>query len=266
MITKNSKTERVYTSRIIKAGALLAETRILLSHWNPELSVAQNERQLVEQNLFGKSSRHWVLQIIKAMEVRYLQEPTTARALIRLVLGSLPPMVLNRILYFYIAQSDALLHDFVCETLWQRTSQNRPDITPEDGRRQMETWIKEGRILRAWNENTMARVVRELLATLRDFGVLEGKAKKRLSAFYLPLEAFAFIAFVLKENQPSGQRLLQHPEWRLFFLNDTLVERFFLEAHQHDLLEYQAAGSIVRISFPAQTLEEYADVVLNSTH
>jgi len=39
------------------------------------------------------------------------------------------------------------------------------------------------------------------------------------------------------------------------------VERFLFEAHQHNLLEYHAAGSVTRLTFPAQTLEEYADVI-----
>ena len=39
------------------------------------------------------------------------------------------------------------------------------------------------------------------------------------------------------------------------------VERFLIEADQNGLLEYQAAGSVVRIGFPTQSLEEYARVL-----
>jgi hypothetical protein len=40
------------------------------------------------------------------------------------------------------------------------------------------------------------------------------------------------------------------------------VERFFIEAHQEHLLGYQAAGSVVRIDFPADTLTDYAHILL----
>jgi hypothetical protein len=101
---------------------------------------------------------------------------------------------------------------------------------------------------------------------LRDFGILEGATNKRLSPLFLPVEAFAYIAFYLKQNQPSGERLIEDSEWRLFFLSRAAIERFLMEAHQRRLLEYHAAGSIVRITFPATTIEEYADVILGTAY
>jgi hypothetical protein len=51
------------------------------------------------------------------------------------------------------------------------------------------------------------------------------------------------------------------PDWKLFFLSREGVERFLFEAHQRDLLEYHVAGSVTRLTFPAGTLEEYANVL-----
>jgi hypothetical protein len=88
--------------------------------------------------------------------------------------------------------------------------------------------------------------------------VLEGSVKKHLAYVYLPLDAFAFIAFQLHCEGHSGERLLNDPEWRLFFLPQGETERFFLEAHQEGFLEYYAAGRVVRIDFPGKDLEDYA--------
>jgi hypothetical protein len=101
---------------------------------------------------------------------------------------------------------------------------------------------------------------------LRDFGILQGAVNKRLAPIYLPVEAFAYLAFYLQQRQPSGERLLDDPEWQLFFLARHAVERFFLEAHQHHLLEYRAAGSIIRITFPSNSLEEYAYALTQRPH
>lgn len=67
--------------------------------------------------------------------------------------------------------------------------------------------------------------------------------------------------FYLKQHQPSGAKLLDLGEWKLFFLPREGVERFLLEAHQHGLLEYYSAGSVTRLTFPVETLEEYANVI-----
>jgi hypothetical protein len=66
--------------------------------------------------------------------------------------------------------------------------------------------------------------------------------------------------------QPSGKRLLEDHEWLLFFIDPQAVERMFMEAHQMHLLKYHAAGSVIRIDFPSDTLEEYVHVILKRTN
>ena len=60
--------------------------------------------------------------------------------------------------------------------------------------------------------------------------------------------------------------MLSSPAWRLFFLSDIGVERLFLEAHQGKLLEYYAAGRVVRIEFPAVNMEDFARVLVERAH
>ena len=93
------------------------------------------------------------------------------------------------------------------------------------------------------------------------FGVLQGAVHKRLAPAYIPIRAFAYLAFYLKQRQPSAGKLVELPAWKLFFLPREGVERFLIEAHQHHLLEYHVAGTVSRLTFPAETLEEYAHVL-----
>jgi len=109
-----------------------------------------------------------------------------------------------------------------------------------------------------WSEPTTRRVAQGVLATLRDFGVLTGVVKKRLAPFYVPIEAFAYVAFLLYRESRAAHQVAQSPEWRLYLLHPDVVERMLFEAHQERLLSYQAAGRVVRLDFPAQTLPEYA--------
>jgi hypothetical protein len=55
--------------------------------------------------------------------------------------------------------------------------------------------------------------------------------------------------------------LLANHDWELFLMRPDDVEHFFLLAHQDRLLEYQAAGSAISITFPTNSLEEYAHVI-----
>ena len=265
-VSNTSLPKKLYTSKIIKAGALLADTKTMLAHWDENCSVSENLNRFRRENIFGKASRSRIEDILVIFRQRYLDSAPVAKALVTLVQGGFPNEALDRILYFHSAQSDALLHDIVTDVLSQFYTIGKTDVTVGDIQSAVTRWVNEGKTSANWSEETILRVTQGLLSTLRDFGVLQGAANKRLAPIYLPVEAFAYVAFYLQQQQPSGERLLDDPEWQLFFLSRHSVERFFLEAHQHHLLEYHAAGSIIRITFPAKSIEEYAYALTQRAH
>ena len=63
-----------YTSKIIKAGALLADTKTLLSHWDVDATVPENLDRISRENVFGKASRSRVEDILAVFRQRYLVE------------------------------------------------------------------------------------------------------------------------------------------------------------------------------------------------
>jgi hypothetical protein len=250
-----------YTTKIIKAGALLADTKTLLANYDPVSTVAQNFDRFRRENIFGKASRSRVEDILAIFRQRYLGTPDVAEALATLARASFPAEALDRLLYFHAAQSDPLLHDIVTEYLYDRQAAGRADVSANDICRVLNPWAADGQTAEHWSEPTTVRVAQGLLATLRDFAVLDGALHKRIAPVYLPVEAFSYVAFYLWQRQPSGERLLEHPDWRLFFLARPAVEHALMEAHQRRLLEYYAAGSVIRIAFPASALSEYAHVI-----
>jgi hypothetical protein len=255
-----------YTTKIIKAGALLNDTKTLLSHWDSAQSVKDNLRRFQEENLFGKASRSRVEDILRIFRQRYLKEEKVTRALVVLVQNRFPTAGLDRILYYHAAKADCLLHDVVTEILPTRTAQGVSDIDVIDLKHDLIKWVAEGRTTTEWSEPTTLRVAQGLLSTLRDFGVLQGAVNKQIAPAYLPTEAFAYVMFHMKQHQPSGAKLLDLPDWKLFFLSHEGVERFLFEAHQSNLLEYHAAGNVTRLTFPVDTLEEYANVLAERMH
>ncbi len=250
-----------YRSKIIKAGALIADTKTLLSHWDIDSSVDQNIKRLQRENIFGKASRSRVEDILAIFRQRYLTEESVTKALVTLVLGKFPGAALDRLLYFHSARADELLYDCVTEILLPMQARGLLDINVHDFHRSLAKWVDEGKTTGHWSAPTITRVSQGLLAALRDFGVLQGAVNKRIAPTYLPIESFAYVVFYLKQHQPSGAKLIALQDWKLFFLTSEGVERLLFEAHQHDLLEYHVAGSVTRLTFPAETLEEYANVL-----
>jgi hypothetical protein len=247
-----------YSSKIRKAGALLPDTKLLLAHWNLSDEVEANLRRILHENLFGKASRSRVAEILTIFKQRYLRDADILKALVTLVQHEVSPTKLDPILYFLTVQADPLLYAVVTEVLVPLSAQGHPEVPVKEIEDWLHQQIAAGKTEGIWSAETINRAAQGILSTLRDFHILEGQVKKRLASLYLPPESFAFIAFLLSRTQRSGDRLLHDPAWQLFFLADQAVEQYFFEAHQEQLLEYHAAGRVIRIEFPTATLEEYA--------
>lgn len=213
-----------YSSKIIKAGALLPDTKLFLSAWNSSLSLNENIRRIRNQNLLGKTSRSRAQDILAIFRQRYLEEEAVARALAALVKRECNGSTLERILYFHAARADSLLRDTVINILGPYWSRGTIEIDVREIELAFRKWIEEGKTSGAWSDYTIRRVTQGVLSTLRDFGVLQGTVKKRIAPTYLSVQAFAYIAFYLKQHQPSGTKLLGLNDWKLFFLPREGVE------------------------------------------
>lgn len=256
----------VYSSKIIKAGAVLADTKTLLAHWDLAASTQENMDRAQRDNLFGKASRSRVRDVLAVVRQRFLGDEAVTRALVVLVKGKLPAGALDRILFFHAARADRLLHDVVTEVLAPLAARGVTDVDVAELRKPLRRWAAEEKTSAPWSDPTVDRIAQGLLSALRDFGVLLGAVKKRIAPAFLPVTAFAYVAFHLKQRQPSGAKLTELPDWKLFFLSREGVERALFEAHQSGLLDYHAAGSVTRLTFPAATLEEYARVLAQRPH
>lgn len=247
-----------YSSKIIKAGALLADTKTLLAYWDRALSVEQNLDRFQRENLFGKASRSRIEDILAIFKQRYLRDAEILQALVVFAQAGYPAGSFDRILYFLALQSDPLLHDVVTEVLAPTYERGRQELLVVEVTRWLQQQVAEGRTERPWGENTIERVAQGVMATLRDFGLLAGIIHKRITPPFMPTTAFSFIALLRYRDLQAGERLLRDPEWQVFLLSDLAIERLFAAAHQEHWLEYYAAGRVIRIEFPTLSLEEYA--------
>lgn len=247
-----------YTSRLIKATALLPDTRLMLSAWDPSQDAATNIARMRADNLFGMASASRVEDVTRIFRQRYFDDPQVGLALVELARRPAAGSWLSPLLYFFAAQADRTLRDLVLQVIVPRHRAGYNDLPVDLFYRQLREWIAAGLTTSRWSDDTIQHVGQHAAATLRDFGLLSGGTRKTVASIRLPLPALALIAFRLSERLHSGYRVLHSPEWGLFLLDAAIVERLFLDAHQAHLLSYYAAGSVVRLEFPAATLSDYA--------
>jgi len=258
---QTGKANPQYLTRLLKGGALLEDMRLLVRAWTDNAS-DEHKAKLIIENRLGKKTRIRSADVFRRVFApRFLHgNPPQSWKIVRsLENREVAPEISTPLYYWITARSDKLMYDFITKELRARVGSL--DLVV----RTTETldWIRRilARHNQEWSDSVAIRVAQGLLAALRDFGILEGTAIKRIAPSYLPTESFAYIAFALNQLGSSGIELQNHKDWGLFLLSQTVVERLFLDAHQMNFLRYDAAGTLVRIELNANTYEEMADVI-----
>ncbi|MBW2308567.1 MAG: DUF1819 family protein [Deltaproteobacteria bacterium] len=258
---QNSK----YNSRLLKGGALIPEMRALLRIWEPSADSNGLVKSLIQENILAKRTRSRMEDILREVFIpRYVNgnPPEAWQFLQPLERAMWPTEHMRLLLYYHAAKSESLLYDFVITSLFDQYYSGAVTISVSHVLAFLRQAMKERKIHSPWSESVSIRVAQGLLAALRDFGLLMGKKVKRIQRPAFPIPSFVYIAFLIKREVASGQRVLEHPDWRLFLLNPPSVERLFLEAHQEGCLQYHALGNIIRIDFKHETMEELIHGVL----
>ena len=250
-------TARHYTSNMMKGGAMIQESLALLREWDPRIPPEDFTQIVIQQNLLGKATRARVRDILTRVFFRRFAAPgvPSGKHLRAMITAGFPDSVITRLLYFHAALADDLLYDFVVQRLYPLYHSGRYQVDTSDAVQFIEELIASRLIAPPWSDNIKTKTGRGLLAALRDFGILEGHAKKRFRPAYLPAPVFLYVAHYLQEQGIVGYALLHHTHWRLFLVTEQEVERNFITAHQDGFLGYYVAGGIVRIEWRYRGVE-----------
>lgn len=247
----------VYTSRLLKGGAVLEDTLRVVELWDPELSPGDNLHRLSVENLLGKPSRSrsddLLYQVIRR---RYVQPgPHLIPALKSLVADR---RAFTEACYYETSRDDDLLAAFAEERIWERWLDGRLSVDFDDALGWLHELAESGRVP-DWTDSVRNRAARGLLSTLRDFGILTGVAggrRKEIAPPSMTPRGFAYVTWREHEQGASSRALATSGVWRRWLLNDDMVEDLFVRAARLGVLRFSRAGSSVRVDWLVERLEE----------
>jgi hypothetical protein len=246
-----------FSSRIIKGGALLADSRRLLEAWDPSESPEANLDRIESIGALGKT-RMRQGEILEVFRRRFAdpgpEVPRTLRELMN------DPRAFREACYYEAARADPLLATFAEEVLFAWYEEGHGEVRLDD----VLEWFAADKRVPPWNDETRARVAQGLLSAVRDFGVMEGSSRgrrKRMAPPHLTLRGFAYVALRERGQQPSDRALLEARVWRRYLLGPEAVRRLFHEADRSKVLRFAEAGSVIRIDWLIKALEEVPRVL-----
>jgi hypothetical protein len=248
-----------YQSTISGKGGLITETQVVLAQIAAGESLADVREQVISANLLGKPTISTRESIWSSIHRRYLsgRSDDEIRLLARIASSSLPNQARQLVLFYVFAQVDQLLHDFVVDLLFPLYSSGRSIVDKSDVFAWFDKEASNGHAeIASWSPQTQTRIVRHLLSTSRDFGLLEGTQRKQFRRLFVPLPAFVYVLYDQYQAGLSGRQLLEAEAFRLFLLDNDDVLQLLAEATQYGYVTFRRTESIYDLRLHFGDVEE----------
>lgn len=257
------RTDRRYTIALCRGGLMVDETKALLRHWIADESLDRFEERVRNQDLLGRATARRIKDIVRGVFAPRFLRPTDrqARYLTRMIGRDFALRTLTEILFVWAARVDDLLYDFSAERFWPLCRSSRTLIQSSDVLAFFQEALDDGRIPRRWSSRVTSDMAARLLRTLREAGFIRqrGRGSRELVAYEMSDTGVVCLAHDLHESGLTDARMCEHADWRLFGMDrEAVLERLDSIGPASGML-VQHAGSVVRISWRFESVEELID-------
>lgn len=230
MKSKSAKTIWRVTSPYVptnssKAG-LLEETRQFLLVYAETRDVDATAQQLKDGGLPQRSreTRQTIVDFIRRRVVNW-QPP--AWALNDLITFARDPALeaLRAALLLHVCRQDALLCDLVQQVVVPRWQSGQVDIRTADVQQFLDQAEPTHPEIKGWSHETRKKLTSNDLAILRDYGLLQGTARKRIVEPVIPSAVVVHLTKLLVAEGIPAEELAYHPDWQLWLWDPDRVRQ-----------------------------------------
>lgn len=249
----------VVSSFTIIKGALIEETYAVFASWDFSVSRQNNLRRVRETNSIAASSTHWARDVSKVLNRRFDPDGRD-RVLVELAKAGCRREVWDPILLWHLTRDEFLVRDFLVNWLYGQFADGAFRLHPANVVPYLRTLSKKRGIEWSgkWSDATTERVATGLLRMAADFGLMSGGSAKEFASYHLPEESFLYILHAMMDAGLHAKRLVEAPDWRMFLMDATDVERELLRLHQFRKVHYEVAGTIAQLDLPFPSAAAYA--------
>ena len=247
----------LYSSRNTSKGALLTEAAAVVGELASGLTVDHVRTRVLEGTVLRQRTRVSRQRVWQMLHYRLFAHQTqwVIKAL-KEALGSGPhsPEFVS-LLYVLYALRDRLSFDIVTELLWRRWLDRRLDIARNDVMSFLDEAAEAEPQIRRWSLSSREKLAGSILTAIRDFGVMDGKQKKRIACPILPSTTAEHVLHILTAEGVGGADVLRDPTWRLFLCSETDVANALCGLAQDRRIRFERAGDTIVLEPPDEWKE-----------
>ena len=221
MVFESGKTTWRVTSPYVptnssKAG-LLEETRQFLLVYAETKDVDATARRLRDGGLPQRSwqTRRTIVDFIRRRVAKW-QPPVWVLDDLVAFARNPAPEALQAALLIHVCRQDALLYDLVQQVVVPRWQSGQVEIRSVDVQQFLDQSEPTHPEISGWSHETRKRLASSDLAILRDYGLLQGTARKRIVEPVIPPAVVVHLVKLLAAEGTPTEELAYHPDWQLW--------------------------------------------------
>ena len=172
-----------YSSLNSSKGALLTEAKILFSYLAEDNELDSARQAVLHDNIFAKKAYQTRKKCWAVLHARYFpgRESTVAyHPIVALFQAQASETMKRGVLYYHFALSDLVSYEATVELIYKLYRSGLKNIAPRDIHTFLDLKAIAHPEINTWSPQTRSSLVSHYLSAIRDFGILEGKAHKKI--------------------------------------------------------------------------------------
>jgi len=252
--------EKKYTANIHNTGALIKESKKVISLYSEYKDIPKVKEILLQNNPLHKESEGTIKKILFITKKRYLSNNPLPLA--NLIESKASLETKKAVMFYYLAKSDHLVYDITIKLLYKLYQEGRINVRKNDVEKFLTKQEEKHPEIEDWSITTRNKTIRHYLATVKDFDLLEGSNMKSFKGYRIPSDAFFYILYYKFYNEDKNSKeIIEDDDWKLYLLSLEEVKAILNEGNRRGYIKYEEAGDIISIKKEFNSLGGLVDEI-----
>ncbi len=234
--TTRWRTTGSYLPTLASKTSLIEESRLFLLSY-ARLGDVEATRQALINGGLPQRSHATRATIVKIVQLRLTRWHPPAWVLDDLIAFAQDghQTELQAALLLHAARQDHLLYDIVQQIVVPHWFAGERQLIRADVQRFLDSAQSVHAEVDGWSHSTREKLSRNVLTTLRDFGLLQGTASKQIIEPIVPPAVTQHLTHLLQAEDTPLEQVAHHPDWHLWLWDATRAQKaintFNLQEH-----------------------------------
>ena len=249
----------VLSARYCSEGARLPELFRVVDNMKRGESISETRDKVKEGRVLTHRSYETRVSVWSHLNRRYFGvDPWVLESLVKQIEYGDTSSEFKSLAYLYYVLRDRFTYNVVTDLVWGFWEIRKGSIESHDVIDLMNRYSEENPEILNWKDSTRRRLSRNLMAALRDFGLLSGKNRKYIQQPTISDETVFHLLCIQLAEGLRGNQIIESRDWRMFLWDNNTVSHNLARLAMLNWIGFEKTGDTVMIELkrkPGEAIE-----------